>query len=92
IEDLLSPDTCVCRTDDGRLVEGLRGASLETVVPRGASDRVMAVLGEHAGKVGRILEREPVRARALVQLGRDPQVLSLPYDSICHFLGWAEDN
>ncbi|NXV57514.1 GPKOW protein, partial [Molothrus ater] len=49
IEDLLSPDTCVCRTDDGRLVEGLREASLETVVPRGSSERVMVVLGEHAG-------------------------------------------
>ncbi|XP_039428498.1 G-patch domain and KOW motifs-containing protein [Corvus cornix cornix] len=88
IEDLLAPDTCVCRTDDGRLVEGLREASLETVVPRGSSDRVMVVLGEHAGKVGQILEREPERGRALVQLGRDA-VLPLPYDSICHYLGGA---
>uniref|UniRef100_A0A8C3UVJ3 G-patch domain and KOW motifs-containing protein n=1 Tax=Catharus ustulatus TaxID=91951 RepID=A0A8C3UVJ3_CATUS len=51
IEDLLAPDTCVCRTDDGRLVEGLPEASLETVVPRGGSERVMVVLGEHAGQV-----------------------------------------
>ncbi|XP_068034725.1 LOW QUALITY PROTEIN: G-patch domain and KOW motifs-containing protein [Anomalospiza imberbis] len=50
IEDLLAPDTCVCRTDDGHLVEGLREASLETVVPRGSSERVMVVLGEHAGQ------------------------------------------
>ncbi|XP_062368114.1 G-patch domain and KOW motifs-containing protein [Cinclus cinclus] len=94
IEDLLAPDTCVCRTDDGRLVEGLREASLETVVPRGSSDRVMVVLGEHAGKLGRILEREPERGRALVQLGRDaaPQVLPLPYDSICHYLGGGDDD
>ncbi|NXO73965.1 GPKOW protein, partial [Phainopepla nitens] len=88
IEDVLSPDTCVCRTDDGRLVEGLRAASLETVVPRGGSDRVMVVLGEHAGLVGRILERQ----RALVQLGRDAQVLPLPYDAICHYVGGAEDD
>ncbi|NWW00745.1 GPKOW protein, partial [Machaerirhynchus nigripectus] len=93
-------------------------ASLETVVPRGSSDRVMVVLGEHAGKVsatpapsplpkqapsapeprlpqvGRILEREPERGRALVQLGRDaaPQVLPLPYDSICHYLGGGDDD
>ncbi|NXH88481.1 GPKOW protein, partial [Edolisoma coerulescens] len=60
MEHLLSADTCVGRTDDGLLVEGLREASLETVVPRGGSGRVM-VLGEHAGKVGRILEREPER-------------------------------
>lgn len=92
IEDLLSADTCVCRTDDGRLVEGLREASLETVVPRGDGGRVMVVLGKHAGRVGRILEREPERGRALVQLGREPQVLPLPYDSICHFLGGGEDD
>ncbi|NXB33093.1 GPKOW protein, partial [Eulacestoma nigropectus] len=92
IEDLLSPDTCVCRTDDGRLVEGLREASLETVVPRGGSGRVMVVLGKHAGKVGRILEREPERGRALVQLGWESQVLPLPYDYICHFLGRAEED
>ncbi|NXN83968.1 GPKOW protein, partial [Bombycilla garrulus] len=92
IEDVLCPDACVCRTDDGRLVEGLREASLETVVPRGDFDRVMVVLGEHAGLVGRILERQPERGRALVQLGRDPQVLPLPYDAICHYLGGAEDD
>ncbi|KAM4878307.1 G-patch domain and KOW motifs-containing protein isoform 2-T2 [Sylvia borin] len=91
IEDLLAPDTCVCRTDDGHLVEGLREASLETVVPRGSSDRVMVVLGEHVGKVGRILERQPERGRALVQLGRD-SVLALPYDSICHYLGGGDDD
>ncbi|NXC02830.1 GPKOW protein, partial [Orthonyx spaldingii] len=73
---------------------GLREASLETVVPRGSSDRVMVVLGEHAGKVGRILQREPERGRALVQLGRDaaPPVLPLPYDSICHYLGGGDDD
>lgn len=94
IEDLPAPDTCVCRTDDGHLVEGLREASLETVVPRGGSERVMVVLGEHAGKVGRILERDAERGRALVQLGRDaaPQVLSLPYDNICHYLGGGDDD
>ncbi|NXB01418.1 GPKOW protein, partial [Cnemophilus loriae] len=91
IEDLLSPDTCVCRTEDGRLVEGLQEAPLETVVPQVNSDHVVVVLGQHVGKVGRkvgqILEREPERGRALVQLGWDPQVLPLPYDSICHYLG-----
>ncbi|XP_066426527.1 G-patch domain and KOW motifs-containing protein isoform X2 [Molothrus aeneus] len=93
IEDLLSPDTCVCRTDDGRLVEGLREASLETVVPRGSSERVMVVLGEHAGTLGRILERDSARGRALVQLGRaGPAVLPLPFDSICHYLGGGDDD
>ncbi|XP_051499937.1 LOW QUALITY PROTEIN: G-patch domain and KOW motifs-containing protein [Apus apus] len=94
IEDLLSSDTCVCRTDDGRLVEGLREAMLETVIPRGEGDRVMVVLGEHAGRVGRILEREPARSRALVQLEREEagRVVPLDYDAICHYVGGHEDD
>ncbi|NXF00071.1 GPKOW protein, partial [Menura novaehollandiae] len=93
IEDLLSSDTCVCRMDGGCLVEGLRKASLEMVVPWGDSDRVVVVLGEHVGKLGQILQQEPERGWALVQLGQDaaPQVLLLPYNFICHYLGAGED-
>ncbi|XP_074023137.1 LOW QUALITY PROTEIN: G-patch domain and KOW motifs-containing protein-like [Numenius arquata] len=95
VEDLLSPDTCVCRTDEGQLVEGLKEAMLETVIPRGDADRVMVVLGPHAGKVGRILEREPGRSRALVQLEGTTgagRVLELDYDAVCHYLGGDEDD
>lgn len=94
VEDLLSPDTCVCRTDEGRLVDGLQEAMLETVIPRGDADRVMVVLGQHAGKVGRILERDPSKSRALVQLQREvgSKVLELDYDAVCHFLGGHEDD
>ncbi|NXS26563.1 GPKOW protein, partial [Pomatostomus ruficeps] len=75
-----------------QIPSGLREASLETVVPRGGSERVMVVLGEHRGQVGRILEREPERGRALVRLGREePRVLPLPYDAICHYLGGDDD-
>ncbi|XP_068280814.1 G-patch domain and KOW motifs-containing protein isoform X1 [Nyctibius grandis] len=94
VEDMVTPDTCVCRTDEGRLVEGLREAMLETVIPRGEADRVMVVLGEHAGRVGRILEREPERSRALVQLERDEagRVVPLDYDAVCHYVGGHEDD
>ncbi|KAM9250288.1 G-patch domain and KOW motifs-containing protein, partial [Cariama cristata] len=94
VEDMVSPNTCVCRTDEGRLVEGLQEAMLETVIPRGEADRVMVVLGEHAGRVGRILEREPARSRALVQLERDEagRVVPLDYDAVCHYVGGHEDD
>ncbi|XP_071657372.1 G-patch domain and KOW motifs-containing protein isoform X2 [Patagioenas fasciata] len=94
VEDMVTPECCVCRTDEGRLVEGLRAAMLETVVPRGDNDRVMVVLGEHAGRVGRILQREPGRNRALVQLEKDEagRVLALDYDAVCHYVGRGEDD
>ncbi|NWR63879.1 GPKOW protein, partial [Bucorvus abyssinicus] len=95
VEDMATPDTCVCRTDDGQLVEGLRAAMLETVIPRGSGDRVMVrVFSPPPPKVGRILEREPGRSRALVQLEGDAggRVVPLDYDAICHYVGRHEDD
>ncbi|XP_074873580.1 G-patch domain and KOW motifs-containing protein [Carettochelys insculpta] len=93
IEDVLSPDTCVCRTEEGRVLDGIQETMLETVIPKGAADWVMVVLGEHAGRVGRILQRDQQRSRALVQLQRseDGDVLALDYDAVCHYVGGAED-
>ncbi|NWS79229.1 GPKOW protein, partial [Crotophaga sulcirostris] len=72
---------------------GLQESMLETVIPRGDGDRVMVVLGEHAGRVGRILEREPARSQVLVQLQREAgRVVQLDYDAVCHYVGGAEDD
>lgn len=87
IEDVPSPDTCVCRTDDGRVLEGVTENMLETLIPKGEGHRVMVVLGPHAGKVGLLLSRDSVQSQALVQLGRENQVVELHYDAICQYMG-----
>ncbi|XP_040121889.1 G-patch domain and KOW motifs-containing protein isoform X2 [Oryx dammah] len=87
IEDVLSPDTCVCRTDEGQVLEGLRENMLETLVPKVPGDQVMVVLGQWAGRVGRLLDRDRARSRALVQLQREDRVVELHYDAICQFVG-----
>ncbi|XP_036031201.1 G-patch domain and KOW motifs-containing protein [Onychomys torridus] len=87
IEDVLSPDTCVCRTDEGRVLEGVKEGMLETLIPKGEGHRVMVVLGPHAGKVGLLLSRDSVQSQALVQLGRETRVLELHYDTICQYVG-----
>ncbi|XP_012666721.1 G-patch domain and KOW motifs-containing protein [Otolemur garnettii] len=87
IEDVLSPDTCVCRTDEGLVLEGLREDMLETLVPKAEGDRVMVVLGSHAGRVGHLLGRDRARSQALVQLQRENQVVELHYDAVCQYVG-----
>ncbi|XP_012585822.1 PREDICTED: G patch domain and KOW motifs-containing protein [Condylura cristata] len=87
IEDVLSPDTCVCRTDEGRVLEGLREDMLETLVPKVEGDRVMVVLGPQAGRVGRLLGRDKARSRALVQLRRENRLVELYYDAVCQYVG-----
>ncbi|XP_053147253.1 G-patch domain and KOW motifs-containing protein [Hemicordylus capensis] len=93
IEDVLKPDICACRTEEGRILDGIQESMLETIIPRGDSAWVMVVLGEHAGQVGRILRRNKEQSCALVQLQRDEdKLLTLDYDAVCHYVGGSEDD
>ncbi|KAL4622594.1 G patch domain and KOW motifs-containing protein [Arapaima gigas] len=88
VEDVLTPDTCVCRTEEGRLLDDVKQAMLETVVPKSETESIMVVLGEHRGQVGRILQRDRERCQAMVQLDKhEDKVYTLDYDSICHYVG-----
>lgn len=92
IEDVLSPDTCVCRTDQGQVLEGLREDMLETLVPKVQGNRVMVVLGPQAGQVGRLLDWDRERSRAVVQLRRENQLVDLHYDAVCQYLGPSDSD
>lgn len=91
IEDVLTPYTCVCRTEEGRLVDDIRQKMLETIVPKNDSDYIMVVLGEHRGQVGRILKRDREKCRAMVQLDRyEEKLFTYEYDAICHYVGGTD--
>ncbi|XP_041655593.1 G-patch domain and KOW motifs-containing protein [Cheilinus undulatus] len=91
VEDVLTPTTCVCRTEEGRLLDDVKQDMLETIIPKSENDSIMVVLGEHRGQVGRILQRDKNKCRAMVQLDRfEEKVFTLDYDCICHYVGAAE--
>ncbi|XP_054648146.1 G-patch domain and KOW motifs-containing protein [Dunckerocampus dactyliophorus] len=91
VEDVLTPYTCICRTEEGRLLDDVKETMLETIVPKGDDDAIMVVLGEHRGQVGRILQRDKNKCTAMVQLERyEKKVFTLDYDCICHYLGAAD--
>ncbi|XP_026188549.1 G-patch domain and KOW motifs-containing protein [Mastacembelus armatus] len=90
VEDVLTPTTCVCRTEEGRLLDDVKQGMLETIVPKSEYDSIMVVLGEHRGQIGRILQRDKNKCRAMVQLDRhEERVFTLDYDAICHYVGAA---
>ncbi|XP_038863546.1 G-patch domain and KOW motifs-containing protein-like isoform X1 [Salvelinus namaycush] len=92
IEDVLTPNICVCRTEEGRFLDDVKQTMLETIVPKSDSEDIMVVLGEHRGQVGRILQRDRDRSRAMVQLDRyEEKVFTLDYDSICHYVGGGDN-
>ncbi|KAM4609682.1 G-patch domain and KOW motifs-containing protein [Polymixia lowei] len=88
VEDVLTPSICVCRTEEGRLLDDVKQAMVETVVPKKDSDTIMVVLGEHRGQVGHILQRDRDRCKVMVELDHyEGKVFTLDYDYICHYLG-----
>ncbi|XP_054464930.1 G-patch domain and KOW motifs-containing protein [Anoplopoma fimbria] len=90
VEDVLSPTMCVCRTEEGRLLDDVKQGMLETIIPKSEDDSIMVVLGEHRGQVGRILQRDKNKSRAMVQLDRhEEKLFTLDYDTICHYVGEA---
>nr|KAF6359819.1 G-patch domain and KOW motifs [Myotis myotis] len=87
IEDVLSPDTCVCRTDEGQVLDGIREDMLETLIPKVQDKRVMVVLGPRAGRVGHLLSWDREKSQAVVQLRRENRVVELHYDAVCEYIG-----
>lgn len=87
IEDVLSPDTCVCRTDEGQVLEGIREDMLETLIPKVQGKRVMVVLGPQAGRVGHLLGWNREQSQAVVQLRRENRLVELHYDAVCEYMG-----
>ncbi|OCT65481.1 hypothetical protein XELAEV_18041721mg [Xenopus laevis] len=54
VEDVLSPTRCVCRTENGCILEDIRQDMLETIIPKEEGEHVMVVLGKYRGMVSDI--------------------------------------
>ncbi|KAM8752753.1 G-patch domain and KOW motifs-containing protein isoform 1-T2 [Rhynchonycteris naso] len=92
IEDVISPHTCVCRTDEGQVLEGVREDMLETLIPKGQGNRVMVVLGPQAGRVGHLLDWDREQSQAVVQLQRENRLMELHYDAVCEYMGPSDSD
>ncbi|XP_075394958.1 G-patch domain and KOW motifs-containing protein [Tenrec ecaudatus] len=92
VEDVLSPGSCVCRTDEGHILEGLREDMLETLIPKVTGNRVMVVLGPQAGRVGCLLDRDTEQNQVLVQLRRENHLVELHYDAVCEYVGPSDSD
>jgi len=90
--DVVTSDSCDCRTDEGKLVEDIRTDKVETLIPKKDGGRVMVVRGERKGEIGQIIGRDKVKYMATVQLYQSEDVLSLDYDNVCEYLGEVPDD
>lgn len=65
--DVSSRTRCICRAEDGALVDDVDAALLETVVPRADLATVMVVAGPRKGQLCQLLERDKRKQVATVQ-------------------------
>lgn len=87
VVDVVTTDSCDCRTHEGRLLEDIRTDRLETIIPKGDLANVMVVKGEKAGEIGEVINRDKSRYLVTVQLVMSEEVLVLDYDNVCEFVG-----
>jgi len=90
--DVVTSDSCDCRTDEGKIVENIRTDKVETLIPKKDGGRVMVVRGERKGEIGQIIGRDKVKYMATVQLYQSEDVLILDYDNVCEYLGEVPDD
>ena len=92
VMDMVSVDSAVCRTDDGRVLDGLSHSQLETVIPKSDTAHVMLCAGRHKGQLGKIIKKEKAACKALVQLLVDRDlVVNVEFDDICDYVGSIDD-
>uniref|UniRef100_G3MNR2 G-patch domain-containing protein n=2 Tax=Amblyomma TaxID=6942 RepID=G3MNR2_AMBMU len=89
VEDVTSRTTCMCNTEDGKILEDVKASMLETVIPRKPQAHVLVLLGSYCGQVGALLKRDKERCKATVQMLYDKAVLDFDYDSISEYTGDA---
>ncbi|XP_076440641.1 G-patch domain and KOW motifs-containing protein-like [Babylonia areolata] len=90
--DLISRDNAICKTDDGKVLEGLSHSQLETVIPRSETAHVMLCSGDYKSQLGKIMKKDKDSCRALVQLLADRDVLvKVEFDDICEYVGSIDD-
>jgi len=87
IVDVPSIDACVCKTEDGQILDEIDQKSLETVIPRTDPAYVMIISGKKTGQLGEILQKDKAKCIASVQLLKDRSIVRLSYDDICEYVG-----
>ncbi|KAG1656710.1 G-patch domain and KOW motifs-containing protein [Nymphon striatum] len=88
IEDVISPYTCICQTENRKLLDGIDQDQLETVIPKDEGSNVMIVgVGKYYNKMGQIMKRDKSACQAIVKLCEDESVIKLHFDEICEYVG-----
>uniref|UniRef100_A0A0N5AVD9 G-patch domain-containing protein n=1 Tax=Syphacia muris TaxID=451379 RepID=A0A0N5AVD9_9BILA len=89
--DAADQDNCTIRDDRGQLYYQICEEWLETVIPQEGS-RVMIVGGRWRGNLGVLEIKERKRERVVVRLLHSEDIVKVPYDDVCQWVGESDDD
>ena len=89
VADVTRPGLCNVITAEGKMLEELTDADLETIVPKESNSRVMVVRGTHRGQVGRMNKRYAEDSTVAVMLNQETDAVLLSFDDVSEFVGEA---
>lgn len=86
--DVPGPENCICKSEEGNVLEGLAQSQLETVIPKSEGAFVLVVSGKNRGQLGEVISKNKKKSMAAVQLLQDrDSVVNIDFDHICEFVG-----
>lgn len=86
--DVPGPENCICKSEEGNVLEGLAQSQLETVIPKSEGAFVLVVSGKYRGQLGEVISKNKKKSMAAVQLLQDrDNVMNIDFDHICEFVG-----
>jgi len=91
VVDVVTNNSCDCRTEEGKMVQGLRTDKLETVIPRDIGGRVQIIEGKFKNEIAELLDKDKSKCRANVRLVISGKVLLKDYEDICSYTGTTEE-
>lgn len=89
--DVVTNDSCDCKTEEGKMLQDMRTDKLETVIPRETGSIVQIVEGDFRGEIAELVEKDKSKCRAIVRLLTSQNVIKKEYEDICAFTGRVDD-
>eukprot|EP00088_Acartia_fossae_P037742 TRINITY_DN3899_c0_g1_i8.p1 TRINITY_DN3899_c0_g1~~TRINITY_DN3899_c0_g1_i8.p1 ORF type:complete len:504 (-),score=114.45 TRINITY_DN3899_c0_g1_i8:10-1476(-) len=89
--DVVTNDSCDCKTEEGKILQDMRTDKLETVIPREMDSVVQIVGGDYSGELAQLVDKDKNKYRAYVRLLTSQKVVTKDYEDICSYTGRVEE-
>jgi len=89
--DVVTNDSCDCKTEEGKILQDMRTDKLETVIPRETGSIVQIVGGDFKGELAELMKKDKAKCRAYIRPLTSQNIIKKDYEDVCSFAGRVEE-